>query len=349
LTNHDRGAILAALSMDRLTRRDWLKGSLGALVVLAGCGPAAPATPSPSRVPRLGMLWHAANAEEEKPYLDSFRQGLRDLGYVEGQTITLENRFPNEEPEKFRAMAAELVAFKPDVLLASTTPAAAAVKQATRDIPIVFASVPDPVASELVDSLAKPGGNVTGLTNSAGQLSAKRLEYMKEAIPGLSRVALLVNPNAAITRRYLDESETAAASLGLAVQPIEARTLDDLEPAFDRMVEARAEAVVLNPDGLFFQSRTSMPGMALARRLPLCAYSRETFEAGALLSYGPDQRLMFRRAAVYVQKLLRGAKPADLPVEQPTEFELLVNLKTAQELGLTIRQSVLARATEVVE
>jgi putative ABC transport system substrate-binding protein len=295
------------------------------------------------------MLWHAANAEEEKPYLDSFRQGLRDLGYVEGQTITLENRFPNEEPEKFRAMAAELVAFKPDVLLASTTPAAAAVKQATRDIPIVFASVPDPVASELVDSLAKPGGNVTGLTNSAGQLSAKRLEYMKEAIPGLSRVALLVNPNAAITRRYLDESETAAASLGLAVQPIEARTLDDLEPAFDRMVEARAEAVVLNPDGLFFQSRTSMPGMALARRLPLCAYSRETFEAGALLSYGPDQRLMFRRAAVYVQKLLRGAKPADLPVEQPTEFELLVNLKTAQELGLTIRQSVLARATEVVE
>ena len=200
-----------------------------------------------------------------------------------------------------------------------------------------------------MDNLARPGGNVTGLTNFAVQLSAKRLEYLKEAIPGLSRVGLLINPNVQITRRYIEESEAAAAILRLTIQLVEVRSVDDLESAFDAMIKARVQAVAVNAEGLFFQGRAIVAKLALARRLPTCVYSRETLEAGALMSYGPDQRAIFRRAAVYVDKILKGAKPADLPVEQPTRLEFLINLKTVKALGLTIPQSLLRRVDQVLE
>ena len=301
------------------------------------------------KIPTIAVLWHAANAQEEGPYLGAVRDGLKDLGYIAGQNLRLENRFPNEEPEQFRSMAGELVALKPDVLLAAGPSAALAAKNATTTIPVVFIVVPDPIASQLVDSLARPSGNVTGLSNFALQLSAKRLEYLKQLIPDLSRVALLINPNVAITRRYIEESETAANQLQLTLQLVEARSLEDLEPAFDAMVKARAQAVAINAEGLFFHGRAHVAKMARERGLPTCVYSRETLEAGALISYGPDQRAIFRRAASYADKILKGAKPSDLSVEQPTKLEFLINLKTAKALGLTVPESLLARADEVIE
>lgn len=301
------------------------------------------------RVPRIGVLWHAASAEEEGPYFEAVRQGFRDLGYVEGHTIILDHRFPNEEPERFRSMAAELVALKPDVLLAAGGPASVAAKNATTTIPVVFIVVPDPLGSKLVDGLARPGGNVTGLANFAVQLSAKRVEYLKEAIPRLSRVALLINPNTKITSQYIAESEAAAAALGLTLHQIEARSLGDLERAFDAMVKARVQAVAVNAEGVFFQGRTLLATLAVARGLPTCVFSREIPEAGALMSYGPDQRAIFRRAAVYADKILKGAKPAHFPVEQPTRFELLINITTAKALRLKVPPSLLARADHVIE
>lgn len=328
-----------------MRRRDLIAILGGVIVVLPDVGQAQQA----KRVRRIAILWHAANADEEGPYLEAVRQGLKDFGYVEGHTVTLEHRFPNEEPERFRAMAAELASMKPDVLLAAGASASIAAKNATTTVPVVFMVVPDPVGSKLVDSLARPGGNLTGLTNFAVQLSAKRLEYLKEAIPGLSRVGLLINPNVQITRRYIEESEAAAATLRLSIQLVEVRSVDELEPAFDAMVKARVQAVAVNAEGLFFQGRAIVARLALARRLPTCVYSRETLEAGALMSYGPDQRAIFRRAAVYVDKILKGAKPAELPVEQPTRFEFLVNLKTARALGLPIPQSLLLRADQTLD
>ena len=328
-----------------MRRRDLIAILGGVIIILPDIGQAQPA----KRVPRIAILWHAANAEEEGPYLEAVRQGLKDLGYAEGHTITLEQRFPNEEPERFRAMAAELASMKPDVLLAAGLSASIAAKNATATVPVVFMVVPDPIGSNLVESLARPGGNVTGLTNFAGQLSAKRLEYLKETIPGLSRVGLLINPNVQITRRYIEESEAAAATLRLTIHLAEVRSMAELEPAFDAMVKARVQAVSVNADGLFFQGRASVAKLALTRRLPTCVYSRETLEAGALISYGPDHRAIFRRAAAYVDKILKGAKPSELPVEQPTKFEFLVNLKTARALGLPIPQSLLIRADQAFD
>jgi putative ABC transport system substrate-binding protein len=260
-----------------MRRRELITILGGVIVILPDVGRAQQV----KKVPRIAILWHAANADEEGPYLEAVRQGLKDFGYVEGHTITLENRFPNEEPERFRAMAAELVSMKPDVLLAAGASAAMAAKSATTALPVVFMVVPDPLGSKLVDSLARPGGNVTGLTNFSVQLSAKRLEFLKEAIPGLSRVGLLINPNVQITRQYIEESQAAAASLRLTIQLVEVRSVDELEPAFDAMVKARVQAVAVNAEGLFFQGRVLVSRLALARRLPTCVYSRETLEAGA--------------------------------------------------------------------
>jgi len=323
-----------------MNRRDFVGLFGGGIVAL----PHLAAAQKPKRLPRVAMLWHAANAQEEGPYLEAVLQGLRDLGYDEGRTVTIDNRFPNEEPERFRSMAAELVALRPDVLLAAGAPAAAAAKNATATVPIVFIVVPDPIGSKLVDNLARPSGNVTGLTNFAGQLSAKRLQHLKEMLPGLSRVALLLNPGVQITRRYVDESEAAAQTLGLTLQIVEARTLDDLPKAFDAMVKGNAQATAVNAEGLFFQGRALVAELALARRLPLCVYSRETLVAGALLSYGPDHRAIFRRAAVYADKIIKGAKPNELPVEQPTQFEFLINRKTASALGIAIPPSIAVQA-----
>ena len=284
-----------------------------------------------------------------RPYLEAVRQGFKDLGYAEGHTITLEHRFPNEEPERFRAMAAELASMKPDVLLAAGAAASIAAKNATTTVPVVFMVVPDPIGSNLVKSLARPGGNVTGLTNFAVELSAKRLEYLKETIPGLSRVGLLINPNVQITRRYIEESEAAAASLRLTIHLAEVRSVADLESAFDAMVKARVQAVSVNADGLFFQGASQRREPGADPTSTDMRLFEKTLEAGALISYGPDQRAIFRRAPAYVDKILKGAKPAELPVEQPTRFEFLVNLKTARALGLPIPPSVLIRADQTLD
>jgi len=303
-----------------------------------------------AKTPKIGVLWHAGSAEEEAIYLGELRKGLDGLGYIDGKTIALEHRFPNEQPERFVSLAAELAALKPDVLIAVTQQAAVAAQRATTTIPIVFIVVPDPVGVKLVDSLSRPGGNITGLTHIAVELSGKRLAVFKEAFPRMTRVALLVNANnPQTTKRYIDETKTAATELGLDIRPVEVRALTDFDQAFDRIVDGRLEGVAVPADPLFYQGRSLMAQAAITRRLPLMAYSRETLEAGALMSYGTDQRRIFRRAAVYVDKILKGEKPADLPVEQPTKFEFLINNKTAKAIGYTISESLLLRADEVIE
>jgi putative ABC transport system substrate-binding protein len=302
------------------------------------------------RVPRVGVLWHAGSAEEEAIYLGAFEQGLKSLGYVDGKTIILEHRFLNEQPERFVSLAAELVGLRVDVLVAVTRLGALAAQRATRAIPIVFLLVPDPIGTKLVNSLARPGGNITGLTNIAVELSAKRLAFFKEALPRVTRVALLVNAtDQQGMQRYIDETKIAATSLGLDVQPIEVRSIEEFEQAFDKVIEGRSEGVLTVPDGVFYQGRALAAQSAVKRRLPLMVFSRETLQAGGLMSYGPDYPAIFRRAAIYVDKIFKGETPADLPVEQPTKFEFLVNLRTAKALGLEISPMLLSRADEVVE
>jgi len=301
------------------------------------------------RIPRVGVLWHAGSADEEGAYYTGLLEGFRDLGYVDGRNIILEHRFPNEMPERFRSMTAELVALKVDVLVTVGTQTAPYARNATTSIPVVFIFVPDPVGSKFVDSLGRPGRNMTGLSQFGADIVLKRLQFLKEISPGLSRVALLVNPNTEVASLYKRVTETAAAELGLKNHTFEARSLDELERAFDAMVKAGMQAVTINGEGLAYQQRAHIARMTLARRLPLAVWSRETFEAGALMSYGADQVAMCRRGPVFVDKILKGAKPGDLPVEQPTKLEFLINRKTARALGLTIPQIMLLRADEVIQ
>jgi putative ABC transport system substrate-binding protein len=329
-----------------MNRREFLTGALGAGILAPLTGEAQQST----KIPRIGVLWHAGSMEEEGNYFRAFEEGLKALGYIDGRTVRLEHRFPNEQPERFISQAAELAALKVDVLVAVTRPAALAAQRATTTIPIVFIVVADPLGSKLVDNLARPGGNITGLTHIAVELSAKRLQILKEIIPKMSRAALLVNGNDARgMQRYIEETQVAADRLQVTVQPVEVRSLGDFEPAFDKIVASRVQGVVVPADGLFYQGRGLMARSALTRQLPLMVYSRETLDAGALASYGTDQPVIFRRAAAYIDKLVKGAKPAQLPVEQPTRFELIVNLKTAKALGITITPSFLGRADQVVE
>jgi putative tryptophan/tyrosine transport system substrate-binding protein len=303
-----------------------------------------------SRMPHIGVLWHAGSAEEEAIYLGAFVEGMNALGYIDGKTIALEHRFPNEIPERFRELAAELVALKPVVLVAVTRLAAVAARNATSTIPIVFVAVPDPVGTELVSSLARPGGNITGLTQISVELTAKRLELYKELFPAASRVALLVNANDPLSmHRYVEEFRSAAAKMKVAFQPIEVRSLGEFAQAFDKVSGEQLEAVFVAPDGLFYQGREQLAQLAVTRRLPFVVHSREMLDAGALVSYGPDLRVIFRRAATYIQKILKVEKPADLPVEQPTQFEFLLNLKTAKLLGLALPELILLRADGIVE
>jgi len=297
--------------------------------------------------PRIGVLWHAGNAAEEHPYFGSLLEGFRGLGYVEGRSIVLDHRFPNEMPDLFTAMASELVASKVDVLVGVGS-AAPYAKKATANIPIVFMYVPDPVGANLVQSVSKPGGNATGLTNFSVEVGPKRLEYLKEFLPTAKRVALLVNPNAKISELYISQGKTAAAKLGLSTHTFEMRKLTEVERAFDEMAKAGMQAVVVNAESLFYQAKEKIAQLAIAHRLPTCVWVREVLEAGALLSYGVDQRAIARRVAVYVDRILKGEKPAEMPVEQPTRFELVVNARTAGILGLTIPRTLLLRADEVL-
>lgn len=301
------------------------------------------------RIPTVGVLWHAGSAEEEAIYLSALREGFVSLGYKERQSIILEHRFPNEIPERFVSQAAELASLKVDVLVTVTQLAALAAKRATSTTPIVAVLLTDPVGSGLVDSLSRPGGNVTGLTNLSVDLSSKRLALFKEFIPTARRVAILLNATPSqISKKTFEEYQAAAASLGVEVIAVEVRTTEDLETAFNRM-HREADGIIQGPSSLFYQARALMAKLAAERRIPLMATTREAVDAGALMSYATDLRALFRRSAYYVDKILKGEKPADLPVEQPTKFELLINLKTSRAIGLAIPETFLVRADGIVE
>jgi len=302
------------------------------------------------KAPVIGVLWHAGSAEEEKIPLGGLVQGFRDLGYVDGTNIVFEHRFPNEQPQRFFSLAAELVQIKVDVLIAVTRQAAVAAQGATTTIPTVFIAVPDPVGSGLVTSLGRPGGNITGLTNMAVELVPKRVQVLKEAIPKLARMALLVNAGSPDARRYVEVAQTVARPLGVTVQPVEIRTPADIEPAFSLVTQNRLQGVCLTSDGLIYVEQERLAQLALERNLPLIGYTREmTRWTGLLMTYGASNVALFSRAAYFVDKIVKGVKPGDLPVEQPTKIELVVNLKTAKALGLTIPPSLLQRADQVIE
>lgn len=300
-------------------------------------------------IPRIGVLWHAGSADEEAIYMRALNQGFSDLGYVDGKSIALEHRFPDERPERFVSMARELAAIPVDILIAVTQPAALAAATATTKIPIVFNHVPDPVRAKLVSNLARPGRNITGLTNIAAAVAAKRVELLKEAFPRMMRISLLVNPSDPAMTTFVDEVGSAAVAFGLQTQTVEVRSVDDFERAFKGMAESGTEGLITAPNGLFYQGRALIGKLAMAHRIPSIVVSRETLEGGALMSYGADFQEIFRRTPVYVDKILKGEKPGDLPVEQPTKFQFLVNLKTAKALGITISESLLQRADEIIE
>jgi putative ABC transport system substrate-binding protein len=303
-----------------------------------------------AKVPRIGYL--AVDRAAGPHLIEAFRQGLRDLGYVEGSNVVIEYRDAEGKFERLPALAAELVALKVDVIVAGGTPLILAAKQATRTLPIVFAAASDPVTDGLVTSLARPGGNVTGLSNIAPELVGKRLELLKQAVPGVSRVAVLWQPGATGERTEKDMlkgAEVAARALGVRLQVVEARGPADFDRAFSDMTRARADALTVLPSVMFITERRRLVDLAAKNRLPAVYPSREYVDVGGLMAYGPHVADLFRRAATYVDKILKGAKPGDLPIEQPTKFELVINLKTAKALGLTIPPSLLARADEVIQ
>jgi putative ABC transport system substrate-binding protein len=328
-----------------MRRRDFI-GIIGASVAV---WPLAARAQQTKRIPRIGVLWHAGSAEEEGRYFNGLVEGLRDLGYVNGRNIVLVHRFPNETPALFRSMAAELVSMKVDVLVSVGSQTAYYARDATKTIPIIFIFVPDPIGSKFVNSFARPGGNATGLTHFAADLIGKRLEFLKETVPGLARVALLVNPDTQVAGLYTNVTNAMAEKLGLSNHTFTARTRNELEPAFDAMVKASMQAVTVNSEGLAYQQKEYIAKLAIARHLPLSVWSKETLEAGALMSYGADQPAMCRRAAVFVDKILNGAKPGDLPVEEPQKIEFVLNKKTARALGLTFPNTLLVTATDVIE
>ena len=321
------------------------------LALLAlGAAPLAAEAQQAAKVARVGYL--SPNLAASPHLRDAFLQGLRDLGYVEGRNVVIEYRDAEGKLEQFPALAAELVALKVDVILAEGgTLGPRVAMRATSTIPIVFAAG-DPVGSGLVTSLARPGGNVTGLSTFGAELVGKRLELLKQAVPGVDRVAVLWLPGALGERTdkdMLTGADVAARALGVRLQFVEARGPDEFARAFSDMSSARAGALTVLPSNRFLREHRRLVDLAAESRLPAVYTSREFVDAGGLMSYGANSADLHRRAATYVDKILKGAKPGDLPVEQPTKFELVINLKTAKALGLTIPQSVLAHADEVLQ
>jgi putative ABC transport system substrate-binding protein len=298
-------------------------------------------TPGSHRIAVLG--------NENTPAWEGFRRGLRELGYLEGQNVSIEWRWSDAKPERFPALAAEVVALKPDVIVASGTQAIRAAKRATNTMPIVMTTSSYPDKIGLVESLSRPGGNVTGLTNVGPELSGKKLELLKELAPSVSRVGVLFNPTSEVEPLTVRELATAAPAAGVEVVPVEVPRVDDFATAFAALLPRRVGALVALGNPINFKGRQQIAEFALQNRLPSIYDERLFVEAGGLISYAPSFTEAFRRAATYVDRILKGARPADLPVEQPTKFELVVNLKTAKALGLTIPPSVLARADEVLQ
>ena len=329
-----------------MERRTFLATLAGGLLAAPLAAEAQPR----EKVPRVAYLtpWSDSDPGRQRG-LEAFRQGLRELGYVEGRNISIESRSAEGKDDRLPALAADLVRSKVDVIVTLGGAATQAAQQATRTIPIVMSLVNDPVGSGLVASLARPGGNVTGLTVISPDLLGKRLELLKEVVPKVSRVALLRNPDNPADAAMLREVEAAARALGVRLQTLEARNHQEIERAFAAMIRERAGALLILPDGIFLTQRRQIAELAAKGRLPSIMGTSDYPAAGGLMAYGANYRDLVRRAATFVDKILKGAKPADLPVEQPTTFELIINLKTAKALGLTISQSLLGRADQVIQ
>ena len=321
---------------------------LGVLVLGVLAAPLRAGTQQPPAVYRIGVL-PPGPISPRMHLVEAFRQGLGELGYVEGHSFALVIRSPEQAPEQLPDRAAELVRLKVDVIVTASPPAIRAAQPATRTIPIVMAGHPDPVEAGLVVSLARPGGNITGLSIISPELSGKRLELLKAVVPRVSRIAFLFNPTDPGNALQKRETEVAARALVVQLQGLEVHSSNDLERAFQAAIRVRAGALLILDSPLFNTHRTRIVNLAAKNRLPAMYGFRESAEVGGLMAYGPNLPDLWRHAAVFVDKILKGAKPADLPVEQPTRFELVINLRTAKTLGLTIPQSVLIRADQVIQ
>ena len=330
--------------MDR--RRFLLTSLAGALAA-----PLDTAAQPPAKTFRIGILSNVPLTDPRgAPLWGAFTEGLRELGYVEGQNTTIVHRTTEGKYERLPSLAAELVRLKVDVIVVPAPQNAVVARQATPTIPIVMASAGDPLDSGLVESLARPGGNVTGTTGLVGpEIGGKRLELLKEAVPKVSRVVLLWNPANQSSASYVGGTKSAARVLAVQLQELEARGPEELERVFAGLTRKRFDAVLLIPDGMFLLHRARIAALAAMQRLPTMFGHRDHVDAGGLMCYGASMREGFRRAATYVDKILKGAAPGDLPIERPSKFELVINLKTAKALGLTIPPSLLARADQVID
>jgi len=319
---------------------------LALMLNLAIAGTAAWAQQT-SKVPVLGVLFFAVGPDD--PLVEDLRQGLRELAYVERRNIRIEFRTAQDHPDRLPDLAEELVQLKVDVILVNVTVAAQAAKRATSTIPIVMAAVADPVASGLVASLARPGGNLTGHSLMLSELGATRLQLLKETIPRLARVAVLWNPVTPIHHKMIEELKAVAPSLSIELSFMSARTPEQFGSAFSAVSRAHATALYVLDDPVFYVHRMTLAKLASKARLPTIYGARDYVDAGGLISYGADYAHLFRRSAGYIDKILKGAKPADLPIEQPTKFDLVVNLKTAKALGVVVSESILVRADKVIQ
>jgi putative ABC transport system substrate-binding protein len=312
----------------------------------AAVWPLAARGQQPGKLPSIGFLGAALSIESQR--VAAFERRLRELGWIDGRTVTIEYRWAEGRNERYAENAAELVRLNVDVIVTSTTPPTLAAKRATGVIPIVFATANDPIGTGLVASLARPGGNVTGLANQMSDTSGKKLDILREVVPGLHRLAIMANAGNPASLLDMSEAQATARSLGLEVTTSEIRRAEDIAPAFEALKD-RADALYLCPDALLNTNRIRINILAVGARLPTMHGHREYVEAGGLMSYGQNIANQFRRAADFVDKILRGAKPADIPVEQPTKFDLIINLTAAKALGLDIPRALLARADEVIE
>jgi putative ABC transport system substrate-binding protein len=326
-------------------RRRQLISLLGGAVV---SWPLAAHAQQPAKVLRIGFLGNSTAALEAN-LIGPFRDGLSALGYVEGRNVVIEYRWAEGKYERFAGLIAELIALKVDVIVTAGTPATLAVKKATTRVPLVMIAVGDPVGTGIVASLARPGGNITGLSSMAPDLEGKRLELLREVAPGLSRIAVFWNPANAFNAGAMRQVRAAADALRISVLPLAVRTAEELDGAFAAIIKERPEALIVFADRIFLHNRLRMMEFAAENRLPSVNAYQELVEAGGLMSFGPSYEDMHRRAATYVDKIFKGAKPADLPVEQPTRFKLVINLKTARALGLNIPPTLLVLADEVIE
>jgi putative tryptophan/tyrosine transport system substrate-binding protein len=326
-----------------IRRRRFLLGSLGLFAL-----PHVAAAPTAASVPRVGYLFSFTPPSGQHLW-EACRQGMRDLGYVEGQNVVLEPRWADQH-ERLPALVAELLNLKVDVIVAAATPANLAAKAATSTVPIVMVAVAEPVRAGLVSSLSRPGGNVTGLTLLTPELSGKRLELLADIMGGkIPRLAVLTNPANPSHTVFLEETRIAAQRTGTELHTLTVRSSEDLEPAFTTAVQARASALIVFDDPVLWSKRKDIVALAASRRFPVMYGYREFVDEGGLMSYGPSRPELYRRTAVYVDKILKGAKPADLPVERPTKFEFVVNLKTAKALNIALPAALLVRADAVIE